>query len=990
MTKTYRSLPFFTPIVNQGNFTKEKFSHIGRFSEGVWNVGLAPKVVSIIFESDAKNYVVVKQSVKTKQKLFKIVLKVAALILFFPFFLITKCIYRFSNEFYIEVIKPVQKAKDEPIPEKKEVVLDITEASDALNEPKQGEIEESQEKNAQETKDEVIVINIDDQDLKAKQKGDILPKESQQNEEQPVKKENDKPLPLPLVEKKEQKQNEILTKKEDLKPVASSPKQLELTPVPVKQEAPQKEKTKEIAVYPVPVQKTEVQVIPSPAEEQVVPIVSETHSATSPVKTSQSDAEESVVTDSLVESVASKVEKVVADQIQATPSEPEQIDPISRHNNILFEKGKRAFTNKREQEALKNFVAYIQEVKNKEDKKTKFAVERVVAILVKMKKVDKGFPVKKYDEKYDYILTLSDDYLPVKVPQKPKNLLPAIKKKPKVQIDAPEDNASVSAPSKSKSPKKVAFASPQKEVKPAPKKKQLVNKPQVSIEPKPEETRPVSPNKEEQILPSEDKIPVVNQPEQLVPSSDIEESDVSPLEVIKKEEETTESDDLNSDEVIENPPPSSKIEQISEQTTVIQIEEEEKPENVLPRKKHQPIEYAKDEEAEALKLKKQNEAEKLLKEKLEKDTDFKRELKKYAKIIHKLEEDTQERKKAVDEALNCMIKLGECVAVPDEDERYSFFIDAYRYYKKSHLETDEKKVQTKLSEPISLAVARNHAKEKISIFQSCEIVGIIDNIYIDPVVYNVSPFNYGGSCTVGIAEKTEDATEMGDRHLIDDFEIAQKGKRAVNAQLFAIFDGHTNTRNQCSNYLKDNFTSSLKKALDAKDSLNDLNVWNAMKTALVQVSLDSKGKVPNSKTAVSFALIFKDPLKNQDLLYVANLGSSRIVLDNNSQAIQLSVEKPKWFSDYEETSIRPNIRKAILSDYKEDNLRLVMTTATTGDWLGSQEMINMIQGQDMTEEIAANRIVQYVIHCNKEVELDTVDPGKGKNNTVLVINLKRK
>ena len=121
MIKTYSRLPFFTPVIYKKNVGNENFSTLGRFAENVWNVGRKQKLVTIILLSETSNRATVKNITRKDQNILPIVLKIAALTLFFPFFLSLKCIYRCSNTFYLISMQPLQKKIDakETSPEQK-------------------------------------------------------------------------------------------------------------------------------------------------------------------------------------------------------------------------------------------------------------------------------------------------------------------------------------------------------------------------------------------------------------------------------------------------------------------------------------------------------------------------------------------------------------------------------------------------------------------------------------------------------------------------------------------------------------------------------------------------------------------------------------------------------------------------------------------------------------------------------------------------------
>ena len=274
-----------------------------------------------------------------------------------------------------------------------------------------------------------------------------------------------------------------------------------------------------------------------------------------------------------------------------------------------------------------------------------------------------------------------------------------------------------------------------------------------------------------------------------------------------------------------------------------------------------------------------------------------------------------------------------------------------------------------------------------------------------------------------------DDPSMEDRYLVTSFKIEQKDKEPIDVQLFGVFDGHadsTKATSECAEIVKQNLSQYLKSELDGKDSLSDLNLWNAIKLAPVKINYDKN--IP-SGTTYCFAILFKDPQTNADVVWSANGGDSRI-LCTGAQCMQLSTdaryrdeasdENPanKKFStsiqlrdgyvaqgadgiyrlgnvveplrgighnpDFGNNtygkikgfSSRPEIMKVDTSQFKED-LRLVLFTDGTSDVIGSQEVMDIIQGLPVAR--AANKLVEHAIKLNSQ-----------DNNTVMVVDIKRK
>lgn len=143
--------------------------------------------------------------------------------------------------------------------------------------------------------------------------------------------------------------------------------------------------------------------------------------------------------------------------------------------------------------------------------------------------------------------------------------------------------------------------------------------------------------------------------------------------------------------------------------------------------------------------------------------------------------------------------------------------------------------------------------------------------------------------------------EMEDKSLMSEFQINQNGKIVADVKLYAIFDGHAGVKT--AKFAKDNLQKFLKEELDSKPSLDDLEIWNALKIAPVKMN-DVWKKTDNdwSGTTACIALVIQQKQNNSQALWIANIGDSRAVICKNNQAEQLTIDakpnsKQKSFDD---------------------------------------------------------------------------------------------
>lgn len=128
---------------------------------------------------------------------------------------------------------------------------------------------------------------------------------------------------------------------------------------------------------------------------------------------------------------------------------------------------------------------------------------------------------------------------------------------------------------------------------------------------------------------------------------------------------------------------------------------------------------------------------------------------------------------------------------------------------------------------------------------------------------------------VGIASCEGRRYSMEDNDLSTTITFKTNGTEC-KAQLFGIFDGHGG--NLASQYVKENLPKYLNQSLEKADS-SPSQIWDALKECFAKLHEDYTGK---DGTTATVALIVGDQI------WVANVGDSRTVLCNHSEAIQLS------------------------------------------------------------------------------------------------------
>lgn len=391
----------------------------------------------------------------------------------------------------------------------------------------------------------------------------------------------------------------------------------------------------------------------------------------------------------------------------------------------------------------------------------------------------------------------------------------------------------------------------------------------------------------------------------------------------------------------------------------------------------------------------------------------------YVSFLISLENQPDKRKiEVLDKGFDCLKKLGTRI----QNKTPKAFRDLYTEYKEHYQEKDPQVVKHKLERLSKRSLAINpDALKEIFLHEFAE--GLIES-HESILIKNESSseeslYPYSVSSSPGRPHLSFDDSLMEDRHLITQLRVEQRGMEPVKVQLFILCDGHADVTgregSQCAQFVIDNLPEQLKIELEAKDSLSDLNVWNALKLAPVKVHDLWKKKKVHSATTVSFALIFKDPYTQKDVAWVGNVGDGRTLLSRAGTALQLSTdaryraneeENPNVYDkrfypslkrrngtiinqrmgglvqplrlighqDLPGFSSRPDIQK-IDSSLFNDALHVILLTDGVTDVIDSLRSVKILKG--LTVDQMANRLVAQAI-CLKSED----------NMTALVIELK--
>lgn len=401
---------------------------------------------------------------------------------------------------------------------------------------------------------------------------------------------------------------------------------------------------------------------------------------------------------------------------------------------------------------------------------------------------------------------------------------------------------------------------------------------------------------------------------------------------------------------------------------------------------------------------------------------------------------------ALGKACECLIKA---YPVYENDlknlsgkQKYIYFRKKFAELKESYIESDIKVVEDKLkrfgkltlSEPLVETGPRIPLKD--SILDSNKLVQKVNNIVIkNDCSEEHSQFEHAVSTTIGMPEKSLTDIEMQDRYLISSFKIEQENQNPIDVNLFAIFDGMPKTGGAnkiiapqdgekiCAEVAKLKLTEAIKKELDQKETTNILDVWNALKHCLNR--LEGRMGKTAGRTGVCFAIIFNDPITKKDVAWTANLGDSRAIFVNLDTVHQCSTDavypnETQAINRYDKNflnsieardgslqknykgivelvdkdgssstlrylngqqsnrkglSKRPEIMQIDISKFSKPKLLLVTKGTTTV--IGSEETRTFVKGSPLEK-------------TSNELILEAIARGSQENNTVMAINLLRK
>ncbi|MGA8163577.1 MAG: PP2C family protein-serine/threonine phosphatase [Waddliaceae bacterium] len=137
---------------------------------------------------------------------------------------------------------------------------------------------------------------------------------------------------------------------------------------------------------------------------------------------------------------------------------------------------------------------------------------------------------------------------------------------------------------------------------------------------------------------------------------------------------------------------------------------------------------------------------------------------------------------------------------------------------------------------------------------------------------------------------------MEDAHLATEIEVNVEEKKHRFC-LFGVFDGHGGAG--CADYVQKYLPTAVQQQIEAKGSITDLNLYNAITRAFVllndqwlHLSMQQTGQKDVSGTTATVAII------DQESIWVANVGDSRAVLGLNGKAIQLTEDAKPTMEKY--------------------------------------------------------------------------------------------
>lgn len=344
----------------------------------------------------------------------------------------------------------------------------------------------------------------------------------------------------------------------------------------------------------------------------------------------------------------------------------------------------------------------------------------------------------------------------------------------------------------------------------------------------------------------------------------------------------------------------------------------------------------------------------------------------------------------------------------------AMFYSKYFNYIENYEETDPAVIQTKLHKNSFRPLSIRESDLEIS----------LSGIEIQDEVIEAS--------SVGLTHTIGQRKAMEDRSLVTMIKVQQANQPEVNMDLYAVFDGHGDKERKngetCAQFCKENFAEILKAQLEKKNSLSDLDLWNALKLAGVALNKAwADAKQTKAGSTASFAIVFVHPETQEKMVCTGSIGDTRLMISSGSVVKQLATDariedtqphlldksflqsvknrKGEIKKDGQGTnrlnlmecvrvignhefvdkktdleavgfSARPEVSILKLSDFESDQIRLVIASDGVSDVMGTQEMADEIQG--LNPQAAARRLVEQ-----------SLIKDSGDNITALVVDINR-
>jgi len=256
-----------------------------------------------------------------------------------------------------------------------------------------------------------------------------------------------------------------------------------------------------------------------------------------------------------------------------------------------------------------------------------------------------------------------------------------------------------------------------------------------------------------------------------------------------------------------------------------------------------------------------------------------------------------------------------------------------------------------------------------------------------------------GKYKVALVHARGDREEMEDRHLMMEISLPRHG---TLMQVAGIFDGHGGEAT--AEFLQRNLGKSLQSKLNSLERLDDVHLWNALKSICVEVNdqLKQERSYQESGATALVTLVINDGL------WVMNVGDSRAVLSVGGEAVQLSEDAtpcdPKYlrgvikrggclwqgrvngllavaraFGDFEVPGMTacPKLAKFDLSAVKGQHNVLILACDGLWDVTGSSQAAKFVQNHPI--ETAAERLVThaYLNQCGDNISVMLIDLSVG-------------